>query len=466
MTDDERALELFQDGATAYRGARRRPYKDYGDPPRTGDEHDLTADIPDAAYDLWQSKPDVREAYDTVDADAYDGRSGDLAERIEAAADQDAIVDLGSGTYEITSSVRTDPDEVVGVVGDDATIYYTGTHLSYLVDLDYVPSVVVEGVTFDISETTDSGFESDVGIVHCQVTDEFWAEDVLVRGTRHRWQDVDGDGDLEAVGGRFTWRVDAAAPDATGFNHRVELPDGGTDEAESVGTVGHAIGPNADPPHEGLNVWKDCRAEGFMDNGFYVNNSPGRNVLWNCTARNNAAGNVRIGQDDYVVGGLAEITDLPGDRLGQCLTHDGGGNATVVGLECRATFYGSEAIQVRSSAESLELDRVVLDVDHYRQPVRLSSSSGSDVQVSISDCYWYDGYGSSSGSPVVEIYGADVAADGDWRVLGESRAEIEVESSGSLTIAGEDVGTGTHTADELGLEDPRPLPEFYFDYDD
>lgn len=438
----------------------------------SSDYLNLADEVPDEAMDLWEDKPDVRQEFDTVDASDYDGRSGDLADLIEQASSQNAIVDLGSGTYEMESTVTGDGD-VVGVVGDGpgaATIYYQGTSLDYLFQIRNVSAGVMEGVTFDITEDA-GGNNTDVGLLDGQFDDEFWAEDVVFRGQRHRWQDLNGDGNYTSVGGRFTFLVNMTQSDAEAFIHRCEFPDGGTDVTHETGSgVGHAIGPNADPPHEGLNVWKECYCSGFIDNGFYVSNSPGRNVLWDCHAEDNATGNMRISYNDYVVGGVSEVHDLPGDRLGQCLTHDRGDNVKVVGLECRGTgdSYGAEVIQVRTEAEELELDRVVVHTDGHNRPVRLSSDgSGPNVQIDITDCYWYD---EADGIPMVEILRADVTADADWRVLSEGRDEITIDSSASLTYDGQTYSSGTYTASDLGMEDPRQfggdLPDFYFDYGD
>lgn len=434
----------------------------------------LVDDVPETAMELWENKPSVREEFDTLDASDYDDRSGDLSELIEEASAQNAIVDLGSGTYEMSSTVTGDGD-VAGVVGDgpdDATVYYRGTELEYLFNTRNQPSGVLEGVTFDISETADGENNTDVGLLYGDFSEEFWAEDIVLRGQRHRHQDLDGDGNYETVGGRFTFQVEMTQTDAEGFMHRCRFPDGGTDMHEEIGdTIGHAIGPNADPNHEGVNVWKECYCSGFADNGFYVSNSPGRNVLWDCHAENNMSGNMRLSSNDYVVGGTSEINDIPDGRSGQCLTHDRGDNVRVVGLECIGTDeYGAEAIQVRSDAEEIELDRVVLRTDESNRPVRFSATGSEPrVEVNITDCYWHDEYPEDNGLRTVLLRNADVTSDADWRVLGEGRLEVQVNDDASLSHAGTSYSSGTHTADELGIEDPRQfdggLPEFYFEYE-
>ena len=447
----------------------------------------LEGDVPTEAMDLWQRKPDVRQEYDTVDASDYDGRSGDLSELIEDASAQDAIVDLGSGTYEMESTV-TGSGNVVGVVGDGpaaATIYYRGTQLDLLFELS-IPTGVLEGVTFDISETTDGGNDTDVGLLVGKFSDEFWAEDVVLRGARHYWQDLNGDGTLDRVGDLYTFRVDMTASDAEGLINRCSFPDGGTPHLQRVADenehedgeswdiqdahTSHAIGPNADPDHVGLNVWKDVYASGFVNNGFYVSNSPGRNVLWNCYAGENGAGNVRISTDDYVVGGTSRIEDLPDDPdlegRAQSLVHDKGDNVKVVGLSCEGTGeeYGPELARFRSDAKELLLDRVVMNADGDS---RFAYMSAPDLNLDVTDCYWHDEGANTWGQTVMQIKHGHLTSDADWRALGDERHEVRImeDYTGSMTHDGQYYDDpGTYTASELGMEDPRPLPSFYFDY--
>lgn len=394
----------------------------------------LAGAVPNTAIEVANSKPNVRQAYETTSAS-----SGDITGQIEDASSNDQILDLGSGSYQMNGGVDIG-GSVGGIVGDgrDACTI-TCSADSYLFNISS-EDFVMQGVTFQA--------EGDVAFASAQTGNAGWFEDLVFRGQRDKYS---------ANGERMTFIIEADSG-ATNFIHKVEFPDGGTNHPEN-NTVGHAIGPNADPSHEGLNVWKEVYCEGFMDNGFYVNNSPGRNVLWNCTAVNNGGGNFNIGNEDVVVGGYSEGTDLPDDRISVPLVVKGGDKINVVGLELYgsgdAVGGGGEVIQVRSEVEGVSFDRTVAHADSIGSNLaRLDEGT-----VDITDSWWLqEGTGSTAiqigkrGSP------AEVTADSTLRVNATDASEI----SGPITISGTSY-SGTTSASEAGLSSPQPLPTFHFD---
>lgn len=432
---------------------------------------DLSEFIPQEAIDIRDSKPDIRATYPTVSAadEGYDNRSGDLANLIESAASNGQIVDLGSGTYEMESGVSRSSG-TVGVIGngsDVCTVYYNGVDVSYLFNVRGPDTFVLEGVTFDITEPAPNGLDTDVGLTSAEVTNEIWCEDIELRGQRHYRQDYDGDGQVEAPPNsrRMTFLIEMTTYDGTSYLHNCRFPDGGTDEAwrDYVNTVGHAIGPNADPSHIGTNVWHECHAEGFMDNGFYVNNSPGPNILWGCTARNCGAGNFRLGDEDYVVGGSSEITSLPNERLGQCLGLTGGANIQVYGLELyadSADHVGDSMLQIRDSDAGDTVDAYLEKVvGHHVNGNAAVRSSGHNTQ--FVDCYFLDEDPSGS-STIRGLYGDTSASGENLHVHNANGSELYMQNStDTFTYGGTTYSGGTWTADEVGFDDPRPLPDFY-----
>lgn len=488
MTGIRETTERIEAGVAAYR-ARKRRRRNAVTPPSSdsdgGGRNYREEDVPQRARDLQQRYPDVRgdAAYDTRSAveAGYDGRSGDLAELIQAAAENDRIVDLEDGIYEMSSAVEiywSGRSELVGVVGDGATINYTGTDLEYLFNLDPATTGVIEGVSFDITESTASGHDSDVGIISGEFTDEFWARDVTLRGRRNRYQNLNGDGAKESVGGRSTWLVQMVEPNGTAYVENLTLADGEVnhpDVADDSDGFGGSIPVSMGHVHDGLAVYKDCHVERFTDNGFYMSYDPdkseaGKSVLWDCYAADVRGGCMRLGSNDTIVGGKTEMHDPPGDRNGKGLDVDSGADVTVIGLTIDAVDFGAEAIQIRTKAKDVTLDRVVLrtgtDPDDSR-PVRLSSGPASkdgetyspwNADITIKDCYWYD-QSASRTSPAVEIKRADVTAD-NWHVRSENAPEVVIDTSGSLTITGESQGSGIYTAADLGMDDPRTFPEY------
>lgn len=499
MTDLRDAIGRIERGTTSYRAARRRQHNardGSGRSPGTDPDasNDLTDEVPTEARELVQSRPDVREEFDAIVATerGYDDRTGDVAELIAEAANEGKIVDLGSGEYEMEHGITTGEVEnkihvdrdVVGVVGDDATIHYTGTYLDLLFHLDTVRVGALEGVTFDISGTTAEGFESDVGIIAGRFTEAFWARDVALAGRRNRFQDL-GSGEKEKVGSRYTWWIDAIEPAATALTENLRLTDGEKphpdlgkqgDDGSDADHFGGSIAVSTEPTHDGLSVYRNCHVEGFVDNGFYVSfdhdsdaaeatEAIGSTVLWNCNAANVGGGCMRIGENDVIVGGTARMESFPDERSGQALAIDQGENSTVVGLECVGSEYGAELIAIRTSVEETTLDRVVVDADHRLRVIRCDKDDDQEQMpdVTLRDCHVLDRYTGSNSRATAVVRGADVTAE-NLRIHAAGNDPLQIQSGydGTLTVDGE-----TYDADaDLGgleFEDPRPLPEYGFE---
>lgn len=487
------AVERLERGISSYRKLKRHRRNRVVDTGRgnTGSPGGryTEEDVPDEALDLRREKPDFRASneYDVITP--ADRSYEDLSDLIVQAADEGAIVDLGSGTYEMERGVSTgygdymrhvsNPD-IVGVIGDGATIEYVGTYLDRLFNIHRVPVGVLEDVTFDITGTTSSGHDTDVGVITGNFTDEFWAKDVTLRGERNRFQDFGNGRKAGRVGNLYTWRIQMLDPDATAYVENLNLPDGEVNHHDIArpeqGEFRGSIPVCTDGPHDGLIVYKDCHVEGFCDNGFYTAYSPqksrgGKAVLWDCYAANVRGGCMRPGPNDTIVGGKTEMHDPPTGRRGKGLDVDQGFNTTVIGLTIHGTDFGwiwddgerkgTNSIQVRSNTESLELDRVVLHVeDEISGTVRLSSTSSNSDEITVKDCYWYD-EASGRSNPAVVIYGIDIDAT-DWHVRSEDHTEVQVKHSAVLKTDIRDVGSGTYTASDLGMEDPRSFEGYDF----
>lgn len=429
----------------------------YMQPTDIDEFYDLTPEIPSEAWNLYQSKPDVRDEYSTVSASGYENRSGDLGSLLQSASSDNAIVELDSGEYEMSSTLSG--GGTMGLVGegsDETTIYYTGSDLRDLIDAN--PSnIVVEGVTFDISE----GSGSDVGVVRAQISNEGWFQDIVLRGQRDRHG--------TASGGRFTFLIQTESS-ATALIDYVRFPDGDEYYPEE-GSVGHAIPMNTDPVTggNGLTVWKDCFVQDFIDNGMYIaNHNNGRNILWNCHGRNCSSGVLRIGGGhDTIIGGTTIVDDLAsGSGSALVVNHDGLSEAIGLHIEGHGDNYGAEAIQLRSDLDDVLLDRVTMYTNGSSRPARLSAfDNQSNSTVELKDCYWLDESPSGSAQTVIRHVN-EVIADSSWHSHADNRSEVSVESSGSLTMSGSNISTGTYSASDLGLSDPRPLPEFYFSDDE
>ena len=409
--------------------------------------------------------------FEVHDARHLAGPDGDLAAFIRRASniDRPVTIDLGRGTYRMNG--RVDLPNTAGVVlhGDGATIQYRGTNASMLFRLGVRDGRLTAnarmgamiGVDFDIRgpDPRNRRLDTDVGILTGRFHETFYAENVRLRGNRHSWQKVGGE--YRRIGSRMTWRVDMVRPDAFAYYYRLRLPDGDIHTPEAyqgqTGSVaGHAIPISADPPHRGVNLYHECEVRDFFDNGYYVSNNNGINCLWGCYVENCVAGNMRIGHNDLVVGGTSRQDSSGRDgRNGQCLTVDRGDNVRVVGLHCEGFDFGaSEAIQLRTQAEEVDLVGVTLDARSGRRPVRLSRGGSGRANVRVRGCDWRD-TGPRGTRTSVYINNANVQFEGSR--LRVSRKDDVWVRTGSVNGR----RPGRYSARQLGLTgSPAPIDEF------
>lgn len=158
--------------------------------------------------------------------------------------------------------------------------------------------VRVKNIHFDVGNQSDA---RDAGITRSYIADYALFEN-LTLSARKRLQ---SDGTIN--GGRFCLAVDCINPDATAEMRRVRLPNGDVFQGADL-SVGHAIPFASEDPHVGTNVWQDCYVEGFTDNGYYLRDGWGSNYVLNCQAKDCAAGQFRLGRNDYAENIKAEVT--------------------------------------------------------------------------------------------------------------------------------------------------------------
>lgn len=230
----------------------------------------------------------------------------DVAAEIDSFVGSDSSANylfvFPNGTYRWNTTLDKNSFEFLGFVGKPhATLDVTDPDVNLLMGLgsDSTSSsrLVVRNLTVDINDLSD-GTVIDAGTLVATIDDFALVENVTVSGARSKYQDRNGDGSVDHdTGERFSFKVQMAEETGVCFMRNVKQPDGGTFWPEKD-TVGHVIPFSSDPKHRGTKIYEGCYVEGFVDNGFYVMNSPGRNVLRGCTAKNNGGGNVRLGVND------------------------------------------------------------------------------------------------------------------------------------------------------------------------
>ncbi|WP_158057345.1 hypothetical protein [Halorussus halophilus] len=241
----------------------------------------------------------------SADLGVSPGSGTDVAAEIDSFVGNDSsanyLFTFPNGTYTWNTTLNKTDFEALGFVGKPhATLNVTDPDMNLLFQLggEYTPPerLVVKNFTVDITDDGDTTI--DAGTIESVIGEYTLVENVTVSGSRSKYQDRNGDGSVDHdTNQRFSFKVQMANETGVCFMRNVKQPDGGT-KWSSKDEVGHAIPFSSDPKHHGTKIYDQCYVEGFIDNGFYVMNSPGRNVLHGCTAKNNGGANVRLGVND------------------------------------------------------------------------------------------------------------------------------------------------------------------------
>lgn len=526
-------IERLEAGIASYRQMKRRRLNRMATSSRGGgggsdSTNNLAGDVPKDAWDLWDKDREEnprKESYrkkladdlnldvDKVEKIDATSDSRPLRKIIKSAIEQNAVVDLGSGTYEMEKMLDISSGDLFAVVGDgsaDATIRWNGPlsekeYPNYNESRNY-PSLLFStsggtiqkgyfyGVTVDIEGESEPGLNRDAGIMRAKITDELWVDDVVLKGKRHQYQYIDGE--LKSVGYGPVFQPGAVNKEATIFFNDVQMTDGQKYvDIDRYNHFGQGSAVTLTKPHRGKVIFKDVKIHDWSSCAFYLSNrddrKSSRNVLWNCEVANCSAGHVRIGFNATIVGGKIVRDDPDPDLPGTPLSIQEGRDIKVIGLRIEASTY-NRAIELRNAASDVTFDRLILRVSGPNQPVYFrpkydpeldededGHSIKTDLNVSLDNCYLYDEYSESRTYGTVSIDNGNedhqtvVEAIGDTRIKSEGGAEIVTESQYGSTSRGwfKFEGTkhppgGEYTRREVGMADlsPEDLPSYEFDY--
>lgn len=166
---------------------------------------------------------------------------------------------------------------------DEPNIFRFGTHR------EGVPKVILKNITFDIG---DADAHRDAGIMRAYITDRMETKNLSLTKRQRIAEDGTDNGD------RHTFLTCCIEEDAVAVHEDVDLLAGDVHRPGEE-SVGHAIGFAAEPPHVGTTYYNNCKIAGYTDNGFYVRDGPGKNILEGCMARNCGGGHIRLGFHDH-----------------------------------------------------------------------------------------------------------------------------------------------------------------------
>lgn len=196
---------------------------------------------------------------------------------LEEHADDDTLLVFPPGRYLMDDTVDIAEFTNLGIVGDDATIVPTDGFTAVLFHLgrpDLATDLLVEGLEFDIRAEGTGPRPLSI-----QAGGRVTVRDVSVTGLQD-----DGWGMM---------RIDVTDVEGSGLVDRLRLPDGSTMDTNSTGCF---IGED----HRGEITFRNCRIEGFADNGLYAEPSQGSvRVIGGYYANCNVA-SVRVGGNSLV----------------------------------------------------------------------------------------------------------------------------------------------------------------------
>lgn len=302
---------------------------------------------------------------DVVEAGADPTGEEPIEDVLTAEAGPNALLYFPPGRYRIGSRWDLPAFENFAMVGGPATFVPERGYTGYLLQLGWDGGgqrARFENFTFDFGGP-------DVGARPLQIlADDLAVRDVSVSGRQNR--------------GRGMMRFDVTNPDGTGVVERLHLPDGAV---VGTGTVGCLVGPAS----TGTITFRDCRIEGFPNNGLYASPAKGPVRVLGGYYANNGIASVRV-SGDSVVRGVHVRCDDDGRHLdnmrGIRLRHGASALVEDCTVEMLAATYSDGAITMEPLLQSATVRDTVVRADVDEVPaIRIKSPTRSIDRLGESD---------------------------------------------------------------------------------
>lgn len=255
-----------------------------GDDPGPGDESESRGEPSNgdgSGPNDEPGKPSVPEGFDRVENVVDHGADPTGEESLNPVLDSidpdGALLYLPPGRYRMNASWKPEAFERIGVVGVGATIVPDPGTETYLFSVDgrnHGAEIRVEGLTFEYSHPDAGG-----RMLHLKAREALLVRDVTAVGTVKE--------------GPGLVRVDVTESDGEGLIERLRLPDGAV---VGSGITGCYVGNDS----RGDLTFRDCRIEGFPDNGLYADPPAGSITVDGGYFANCGISSVRVRGDSVV----------------------------------------------------------------------------------------------------------------------------------------------------------------------
>lgn len=230
----------------------------------------------------------------------------------------------------------------------------------------------------------------------------------------------------------------------------------------SADNVGQTIGFGAEESHVGTNILIGARLEEWADNGFYVKDGTGANILIGCSAYNCGGANFRLGINDTAISCESVWNANPDNYVnGVLLDSDESDGTSVMSFRAIRETGGNDCVRFRSSSESLTFRD--LYIRNETSQWSLSARGSGTGQAVIENATLIDNGGTSTRGAAVEADRDNLhLRDCTIRTSSTSwRAAVQVSSGscritgGKLEAAGPPYTVDIQSSDRVSLRDVK-----------
>ncbi|GKZ12330.1 hypothetical protein [Haladaptatus sp. T7] len=309
-----------------------------------------------------------------ADPGVLDG-SKSLNEVLSAHARARTKFVLPEGRYHLDGPFVHNDCEAIAVVGDPhATLVVSDPDQQYCLDVggDWGVSLDASATTVEIRNLT---FDMTADGVGAQAVSARASEDLKIEG-------VTVDGECASAGKKALGAIYAAVthPEGAGVVS-VSLPDGCAfapesypDQSPAESQTSHPIGVNVSDDHRGELTFRDCRVEGWVNNGGYLAGGEGPCLVEGGLWKNNGNANLRLGDGDEARDVRIEVDETSYTGCGLWLQE---GDCRVSGGELRLPNCDNDGLRV--SSRSARVRGLKIDCTSSARPIKVNDGDGPVV---------------------------------------------------------------------------------------